>query len=257
MRLAALQMQAVAGDIEANLVRIEAAAREAAAKGADLLVAPELAVTGYGAGEAIAANAEPADGAVVRRLQACAAAHGIAIVTGFAERAEGAVWNSAVLATPDAAPLVYRKSHLYGDYERDLFRPGVPAAVTFEVAGIRAGMLICYDVEFPENVRRLAQAGCALVVVPTALPASDHAELIARRMISVRAFENQIFVAYVDHCGAEERFAYAGLSGIAAPDGSLLAAAGETEEALLVADVRPADFAVSAAQNTYLRDLRV
>ena len=65
-------------------------------------------------------------------------------------------------------------------------------------------MLICYDVEFPENVRRLAQAGAQAVLVPTALPASDHADFIARKMIPVRAFENQLFVAYVNHCGADD-----------------------------------------------------
>ena len=256
MRLAALQMQAVSGDVEANLARIDSAAAEAAAKGAELLVAPELAVSGYGAGETIAASSELTDGRIVRGLKASASEHRIAIIAGFAEHAEGAVWNSAILVGVGNSPVVYRKSHLYGDYERGLFRPGPPAAVTFELAGLKVGMLICYDVEFPENLRRLARAGCDLVVVPTALPAGDHAEFIARQMIAVRAFENQLFVAYANHCGADALFSYAGLSAIAAPDGSLLAAARETGETLLVADIRPADFAASAAENTYLRDLR-
>ncbi len=81
--------------------------------------------------------------------------------------------------------------------------------------------------------------------------------LIARKLIPVRAFENQIFVAYVNHCGADERFSYAGLSGIAAPDGSMLAEAGEDGEELLYADLRSEDFADSATANTYLADLRI
>jgi predicted amidohydrolase len=105
-------------------------------------------------------------------------------------------------------------------------------------------------------VRRLAQAGGALVAVPTALPVGTYGEFIARRMIPVRAFENQVFVAYVNHCGADSLFTYAGLTTIAAPDGSVLAGAEAQGEALLFAEVEPAGYAQSAAQNTYLRDLR-
>jgi predicted amidohydrolase len=94
------------------------------------------------------------------------------------------------------------------------------------------------------------------VLVPTALPASDHAEFIARKMIAVRAFENQVFVAYVDHCGSDERFAYAGLSGIAAPDGSMIAAAGAKDVVLLIADLDHGAYHQSAADNPYLKDLR-
>lgn len=257
MRIAALQMQAAAGDPAANLARIEAAAAEAAAKGASILVAPELAVTGYGAGEAILDLAEPADGPMAGHLAAIARATGLAIVAGFAERSGDAVYNSALFVDGITPAVVYRKSHLYGDYERALFRPEKPSAGIIEHGGLKLGLLICYDVEFPENVRRLARTGAQAVLVPTALPASDHAALIAQKMIPVRAFENQIFVAYVNHCGADERFAYAGLSGIAAPDGNLLAKAGAQKEALLLARIEPDAYRASAAENTYLADLRV
>lgn len=256
MRIAILQMRAAAGDVTANLDRIERAASEAAAGGASLLIAPELATTGYGAGEAIRALAEPLGGPVTTRLEAVSIRTGIAIVAGFAEAADDVVFNSALFVDGRGGRLVYRKSHLYADYERKLFRPGQPAAVTFDHGGLKVGMLICYDVEFPENVRRLAQAGCDLIAVPTALPAGPQAAFIARRMVPVRAFENQVFVAYVDHCGADERFAYAGLSTVAAPDGSVLAGAGEKDEALLFADIQPDAYAESAAANTYLADLR-
>jgi predicted amidohydrolase len=117
-------------------------------------------------------------------------------------------------------------------------------------------MLVCYDVEFPENVRRLSLAGADLVAVPTALPAGPYSRMITERVIPVRAFENQIFVAYANLCGRDVLFTYAGLSHIAAPDGSTLAIAGATGEDLVIADLRPDDFARSRAENTYLRDLR-
>lgn len=254
MKLALLQMRAEPGDVGGNLVRIENGLREAAARGADLLVAPELAIPGYGAAGQMAALAEPADGPSVTRLSALAAESGVAIVAGFAERADDTVWNSAVFTDGRRAPVVYRKTHLYGDYERSLFQPGPKEAVTFDHAGMKLGLLICYDVEFPENVRRLALAGVEAAIVPTALPASPNDDFFARQMIPVRAFENQFFVAYCDLCGSDERFAYAGLSTVAAPDGSLLATAGR-DEALLIVELSPEDFAASAARNTYFQDL--
>lgn len=255
MRIALLQMAAVAGDPGANLALIAAAAAEAAAGGARLLVAPELALTGYGAGEAIRDLAEPAEGAQVRALQALAQAQGLAIVAGFAERAGGRIYNSLALVEGAAPPAVYRKTHLYGDYERALFTPGDVQPVLRDVQGLRLGFLICYDVEFPENVRRLAKAGAELVVVPTALPQGPFAAFIATRVVPVRAFENQVFVAYANHAGRDERFAYAGLSSVAAPDGACLAAAADDRPALLFADIDPGAFAASRRANSYLADL--
>lgn len=254
MKLAALQMQALAGDQAANLARIERAAHDAASAGADLLAVPELALPGYGAGAAMAALAEPADGALMDSLAQIARAAGVAIVAGFAERDGADVYNSAVFTDGRGESVIYRKSHLYGPYEKGLFRPQAPETHLFEVAGLKLGMLICYDVEFPENVRRLAKAGAQGVIVPTALPTGENGSFIAEHMIAVRAFENQVFVAYVNHCGSDALFAYAGLSRIAAPDGRILAAAGSSGEALLVAELDPAAYAASAEANTYLQD---
>lgn len=255
MRIAALQMRAAAGDVEANLDRIALAARDACDAGAGLLVAPELALTGYGAGEAMRALSEPVSGPQVQRLLEIACQTGIAIVAGFAERDADDFYNSAVFVDPQGQTIIYRKSHLYGGYERTLFRPAPPSTAIFDMGGMKLGMLICYDVEFPENVRRLALAGARGIIVPTALPVGNHARFIADRMISVRAFENQVFVAYANHCGSDRLFRYAGLSHVAAPDGSTLARAGPRDENLLVADIRPGDYAASAEENTYLEDL--
>ena len=256
-RLALLQMEAVAGDIEANLRVIRAAAFEAAGGGAACLLAPELALTGYGAGEAIQTTAKPADGEHVERLQAIAAETGAAIVAGFAEAADGVVYNSAVAVTPDGKRHLYRKMHLYGDYEKSLFRPGDTAPPVFRIGGLKAGLVICYDVEFPEMVRHLALAGADLVLVPPALPVCDHAAFIARSIVPVRAFENQVFVAYANHAGRDVAFTYAGLSGIAAPDGSDLARASETGAGVLIADIDPAAFGMIRASNPYLTDRRL
>ncbi len=255
MKIAAFQMHAVAGDVEANLSKIAKAASDAAAGGAALLITPELSIPGYGAGDEFAALASSADGWVGERLDAIAREAGIAVLAGFAEQDGASVYNSVLFTDGNGARAVYRKSHLYGDYEHQRFRGAPPASVLLPFGGLTLGMLICYDVEFPENVRRLALEGTDLIMVATALPRGASGAFIAEHLIRVRAFESQVFVAYINHCGADNHFAYAGLSQIAAPDGSLLAKAGAEDEALLIAEIRPQDYAQSRAENTYLADL--
>jgi predicted amidohydrolase len=255
MKIAGFQMQPVVGDIEANLAKIETAAEEAAAQGVALLITPELALTGYGAAEKFPDLATPAHGPVTGRLSQIAAKHGLAIVAGFAEKTFENTFNSAFFTDGMGQTAVYRKCNLYGPYERKWFRQEDRRQVLVTLQGIRLGFLICYDVEFPENVRQLAKGGADLVVVPTALPTGWSGEFIAGHMIQVRAFENQVFVAYINHSGADGLFSYAGLSRIAAPDGKLIAEAAAEGEALIIAEVDPAAYAQSRAENTYLADL--
>lgn len=255
MKIAGFQMEPVVGDIEANLDKIAGAAAKAAQEDARLLIAPELALTGYGAAEAFPELATPAHGPVTDKLSEIAAVHGIAILAGFAEKAFENTFNSAFFTDGKGQTAVYRKCNLYGPYERKWFRQEDPREVLADISGIRIGFLICYDVEFPENVRRLAKAGADLVAVPTALPAGSSGDFITEHMIKVRAFENQVFVAYINHCGSDRLFSYAGLSCIAAPDGKLLGRASITDEALIFADIDPSVYARSQAENTYLADL--
>jgi len=255
MLIAALQMRSCPSDVAANLDKLERAAAEAAAGGARLLVTPELGLVGYGAGPDLPLLAEPADGPLAASVAAIARRHSLGIIAGFAERDGDALYNSALWVSGDSRA-VYRKSHLYGPYERHWFHAAAPSTVIVHQDGLSLGLLICYDVEFPENVRRLARAGVDAVLVPTALPMGGSADFIAAHMIAVRAFENQVFVVYVDNCGRDDDFAYAGLSRIAAPDGALLAVPGDRDEALLFAMIEPEAYARSRAENTYLSDLK-
>jgi predicted amidohydrolase len=256
MKLAAFQMIARAGDVTANLAMIAEAAAEAAADGAELLVAPELATTGYGAGDAIREQAEPPDGAQAAELARIAAKQKLALVAGFAERDGSAVYNSALFVDPDGRRLVHRKCQLYGDYERGLFAPGATAKSLVEFRGMKIGLLICYDVEFPEIVRGLALAGADIVAVPTAVPVTPSAAFVPEMVVPVRAFENQLAIVYADHAGADERFAYAGRSNIAMPDGTLAARASITNAEVIAAEYRPERYEASRLVNPYLADRR-
>lgn len=256
MRLAAFQMVAKVADVAANLAMIEAAAAEAKARGVELLVAPELATTGYGAKDAMRDLAEPADGAQAAALCGMAVKHGVALVAGFAERAGDVIYNSAIFATPDGGRAVYRKCQLYGRYERALFVPGDAAPKLTAFGGLKFGVLICYDVEFPELVRHLAIAGADVVLVPTAQPDTPDAPFIAEKIVPVRAFENGIAIVYADHAGADGRFGYAGRSCIALPDGSDAARAAPDGSEVIVADYEPSRFTQARTANPYLSDRR-
>lgn len=256
MLIAAYQMVAANGDVPANLAMIAAAAADASERGADLLVAPELATTGYGAGPRMAVLAHDLEHDTTREIAGIAHRNRIAMILGFAERAGDTVYNSAMLVRPNDEPIVYRKCHLYGPYEREHFTPGDSHPAVVEVAGIRLGILICYDVEFPETVRNLALAGAELVVVPTALPETPHAEFIAGHVVPVRAFENQVAVVYANHAGRDDRFTYAGRSCIVMPDGTSAARAGSDSAQIIMAEFKPDRFEASRQANPYLADRR-
>ncbi|WP_344257780.1 carbon-nitrogen hydrolase family protein [Streptomyces sodiiphilus] len=239
---------------EESLASLERAAARAAASGARLLVTAELRLTGYAVGDDPPGRSAGEDGPAAREVSAIAARHRIALAFGRPEREGAAVYNAVRLTGPDGAVLAdYRKTHLYGDFEAGRFVPGDRLVVQAELDGLRIGLLICYDVEFPEAVRAHALAGTDLLLVPTALMRPY--EFVARTLVPARAWENQLYIAYANRCGPEGEWDFAGLSCLAAPDGTVPARAGAHEE-LLVADVDPAVLSASRARNPYLSDRR-
>ncbi|MCG7207964.1 carbon-nitrogen hydrolase family protein [Streptomyces arenae] len=254
MRTALLQSSGRPGSTAENLKVLDEAAGRAAAAGAALLVAPEMFLTGYAIGDDIARLAEPADGDSAEAIAGLAHRHGLAVVYGYPERDGERVHNSAQLVSADGSRLAnYRKSHLFGGFEADHFTPGDQPVVQAELNGLTVGIMICYDVEFPELVRAHALAGTDVLLVPTA---NMHPfQLVAESMVQVRAWENQMYVAYANRVGHEGEFEFFGLSTLAGPDGVARARAGHGEE-LVVADVDPVFLAASRAANPYLKDRR-
>jgi predicted amidohydrolase len=240
LRLALLQCASLPGDVAANLRRLDRACEEASAAGAQLLVTPEMFLTGYNIGRAAAAFAEDAHGERMKAVAALARRHGIAIVFGHPEHdrrdLRGEVANAAVCVDADGRVLGrHRKTHLFGELDRGMFSAGAGHETPFDFHGWKVGLLICYDVEFPENTRRLALQGADLIVVPTANMVGF--DFVAQHLVPTRAYENQVFVAYANFCGREADLAYGGLSCVAAPDGAVLAR-GERDACLLLADLK-------------------
>lgn len=241
-------------DVLRNLTAIDGAAGTAADLGADILVTPELSVTGYDIGDAAVGLARERGGEYHAAVRQIASAHGVAIVFGYPERAGGAVYNAAAVIGADGAELAhYRKTHLFGDLDRAVFVPGDELPVTYGFGGLTCGLLTCYDVEFPEAVREHADAGVDLLLVPTGL--MEPFGLVAEILVPARAYESQLYIAYVNHCGHERTLEYCGLSTAAAPDGAVLARAGQNE-ALELFTADPAALAQSRTVNTHLADRR-
>lgn len=239
--------------VDAGLARIGAAARQAKAKGADLLIAPEMALTGYNIGAARVAAA--AQGALVHALQTIARSAGIAVLAGFPERTrDGAIYNAAHLTDATGKPLATcAKTHLYGAVDRSQFSPGTTPFHPVDFMGWKIGIAICYDIEFPELARAMVLAGAEALLVPTAN--MEPFRSIPLRMVPTRAEENECYLAYANFTGTEGPFDYCGLSCICGPDGTDLARAGAGEE-MIVADLSKDHLTRYRATSTHLADRR-
>jgi len=254
MRVALYQCPPLPLEPAANLQRLHQVALEA--KGADLLVLPEMFLTGYNIGsEAVSVLAEVYNGEWAQQIGRIAKAAGLAIAYGYPERtADGHIYNSVQLIDAHGERLCnYRKTHLFGDLDRSMFSAGEHELPIVEFNGWKLGFLICYDLEFPENARRLALAGAELILVPTANMVPY--DFIADVTVRARAFENQCYVAYANYCGHEGDIQYCGQSSIAAPDGSRIAQAG-LDEALIVGELDRQLMVDSRAANRYFLDRR-
>ncbi|WP_152045977.1 nitrilase-related carbon-nitrogen hydrolase [Aureimonas psammosilenae] len=256
MQVRALQMPAEDTDAAARLAAMRWFVIDAASDGADVVVFPELAPTGYGVGDPLRDAAEAEDGATIAEIKRLSEEQGVTVVFGLAVRARSGVVNAAVVTQPGRPTIVYAKQHLFGAYEKALFAPGTQASPIFEVAGRKAGVLICFDVEFPERVRELAMAGAEIIFVPTALPDGPASRFIAECVVPVRAFENHVFIVYVNHVGRDGRYGYQGLSCIAAPDGTRIAVAPDNRVGVIEATIDGSDYAASVETNPYLDELR-
>lgn len=249
MRLAVLQAAARPQEsgpdaVLANLALLDDAARRAAAAGADLLVTPELFPTGYAPGSVFP------DARIVPALCATAASHRVAVVAS--EPWDGRITAVVVSSSGDVLGR-YAKTHLFGPDERAAFVPGTGAPLVVDISGVRVGVGICYDVEFPEFVRALALAGAELVCVPTA---NDDAT-VGRLLVPARGYENEVAVAYANHVGGSYNGGtFCGESVVAGPDGRVLARGERSAPALLLAGVTRKDVLSARAEVDHLRDRR-
>lgn len=251
MRIAGLQTRGTPGDVQANLAELDRAAHDAAARGVRLLITPELFLTGYDIGDAVHTLARQD---LVGPVSAIAAATGVAVVLGAPEHDGGHYYNTAYYI--DGLGRVgarYRKTHLFGELDRHYFTAGEDLVRTVEHEGLTLALLICYDIEFPEPARAAALAGAHLIAVPTAQMTPF--EFTADHLVRTRAWENQVYVAYINHDGNENTLTYVGRSSIVAPSGAVLDSVVHGTR-LLVAEVSRHVVESAQRDNPYLHDRR-
>lgn len=257
VRVTVGQLQ-VSDDHAANRAVVRAAFDTAARARADVLVLPEYA-SGFDPRGTGPEHAEQLDGPFVTLLRERAAADGVAVVAGTTlPGTDPGRGVNAVVAVDAAGALagVYRKVHLYdafGHRESDRLEPGPADAppLVLPVAGVRLGVLTCYDLRFPESARRLVDAGADVLVVPAAWAAGPLKAMHWRTLATARAIENTAVVVAVGQAGKR----VTGRSLVVGPDGVVGMEMGEDPE-LRTVDLDPAALAGVRESNPSLTHRR-
>lgn len=230
--VACCQLAPKIGDLAYNRTLTERAIRSAALQGAQVVVLPELVQSGYlfaDRDEALALS-ETRDGPTLRLWQALARELNVVVVGGFCERLDDdEMANSAALIDARGLRAVYRKAHLW-DGEKGIFSAGDAAPPVIETIHGRIGVLICYDLEFPEWVRLPALAGADLICAPVNWPDGPRpqterpAEVLR---VQANASVNRLFIAACDRYGHERGVGWVQGSVIVDADGYPLAGPAE------------------------------
>jgi predicted amidohydrolase len=239
MKIACVQTDVVFKDINANLSSLEATVRSEVNQGTELTVFPECYSTGYcfdSLAEAMEFS-ESVPGPATDRVAKLCAELKTHVVFGMLEKSGDDLFNVAVLIGPDGLIGCYRKVHLpYLGVDR-FTTPGDRPFEVFEAAGVRIGMLICYDGGFPEAARVLSIRGADLIVLPTNWPPGG--SYMAEFSINCRAMENGIYFAAVNRIGTENGFSFIGKSRICSPVGATINSIDDASPGILRTEIDP------------------
>ena len=217
--------------------------RKAAKKKADMVVLPEMNLTGYANGPKIADYARAVDTLLIKRFQDMSDQLNLAILAGLAESTDAAkkTFASHLVFIPGTPHGTYRKLHI-PPVEQGIFTPGCKIPV-FAHAGITFGIQLCYDAHFPELSTAMAIRGVDLIVLPHASPRGTPLEKYRSwmRHLPARAFDNGVFIAAVNQAGDNDAgLHFPGLSLVIGPDGKLVSKSMAQKNHLHVVDLDPA-----------------
>ena len=238
MKIAAGQIACTLGDLAANTRKLREFAERAKATGAELVVFPEMADTGY-AMQVIREKARPWSEGTVPELQEIARTLSLAIVSGVSEKEGNAIFNSQVaIDSSGAVVMKYRKTHLFAPIDEDKCCTAGDTLVSFDFGSLKLGLTICYDLRFPEIYRALAvDQGANLFIISSAwpFPRVEHQRILA----TARAIENQSYVVLANRVGKDDGVPFCGSSAVIDPYGVVVAAASADREELVVAEISP------------------
>lgn len=235
MKVACLQMDMLLGKPEENFSHAAELVKRAMKDKPDVLVLPETWNTGFFPRENLQALCDR-DGSRVRQVfGALAERYQVNIVAGSVSNVRGSkVYNTAMVFDRTGAFIAsYDKTHLFTPMGEDNYYTPGDRLCTFVLDGVKCGLIICYDVRFPELTRSLTVPGLDMLFVVSQWPKVRTFHL--RSLTTARAIENQMFLVCCNSCGTAGQTVYGGNSAIIDPWGETVALAGETEE-ILTAD---------------------
>jgi predicted amidohydrolase len=259
IKLALGQMSSKRENKKENIQKIEEITIKANEKGADLVIFPELFLTGYVVRDQLYELAETIPGASTQKIGQIAKNTGMYIIFGMPElsvKTKATIFNTAVFVGPEGVIGKYRKMYLPTHSvfeEKRHFRPGYQPAA-FDTAIGKIGLCICYDIFFPEVTRLTRLHGAQLIVCISASPAvrRSYFEILT----AARALENTAFLAYVNLVGIEDGLQFWGGSRLIGPTGDMLAKAKYDEEDFVICDVNYNDIKPAETFIPTLKDLR-
>ena len=259
IKIALAQMSCKCEDKTENLTKIEKTVIKAKKQAADLIIFPELSLTGYVVRDQIYELAETIPGPSTKVIENIAKKTKAHIVFGMPElskKTQATIYNAAVLVGPEGFIGKYRKMYLPTHSvfeEKRYFRPGHQAAV-FDTELGKIGLIICYDIFFPEVSRLTRLKGAQLIVCISASPSIRRT--FFETLTMARAIENTAFLAYVNLVGIEDGLQFWGGSRLVGPNGKVLVQAKYDDEDLVMCDVDYADIRPVETFVPTLRDLR-
>ncbi|MFH5253253.1 carbon-nitrogen hydrolase family protein [Burkholderia semiarida] len=255
MQVELAQLALVDGDVAHNTRKvIDTIGRVDVAGGTKLVVFPETTLSGFPTRDNVADVAQTLDGPALSAVRDAARQKGVAVAVGLAERDGGRFYNSTVLVD-DQGDLVlrYRKTHLWAS-DVGVFTPG-DRFVTCPWNGLTVGLLICYDIEFPETARAIGALDADLLIVTNGN--MDPFGPVHRRAIAARAMENQMFALMVNRCGSgDDDLTFAGQSALVDPFGESRLELGR-DEAVVQTSLDLTRLEASREHYSYLHDARV
>lgn len=237
MKIALLQTAPLQADPAANRERALILLQQAADGGADLAVLPECAISGYAIGSRHDALrlAEAIPGPSTGMFEEHCARTGTYLACGLLERAGETIHNTAVLIGPRGLIGTHRKTSV-ADVAADAFVTPGGAIRAFDMGGVTVGLVICYELRFPEVARALALQGAQILINVTNWPAG--ADVVPEILVPCRAVENHVHLLACDRAGEEGDLSFIGRSAVHGPDGGVIARAGAGEE-VLFAEIMP------------------
>jgi predicted amidohydrolase len=259
IKLALAQISSRRENKKENLRKIEELTIKAQKQAAELIIFPELSLTGYVMRDEVYELAEAIPGPSTRRIEDIAKKNGMHIIFGMPElsgKTKATVFNTALFVGPEGFIGKYRKMYLPTHSvfeEKRYFRPGYQATAFNTTVG-NIGLCICYDLFFPEVCRLTRLKGAQLIVVISASPAVRRSYFEILTM--ARALENTAFLAYVNLVGVEDGLQFWGGSRLVSPTGDILAKAKYDEEDFVLCEVDYRDMRPAETFIPTLRDLR-